>query len=200
MEPGAAKEMDSQAPLRTGKRVFLRRPTRADVDAFVAMARRGRRFHRPWVYLSTDPEIFLGYIDRIGSDRHEGFLACRRDDGAIVGLVNLNEIVRGALPGAYMGFFANADQAGRGYMTEAVTLALDYAFRTLRLHRIEANIQPGNQRSIALAKRCGFRCEGLSRRYLRIGGRWRDHERWAILAEEWRAAKRRHPRMRGPDT
>jgi ribosomal-protein-alanine N-acetyltransferase len=60
------------------------------------------------------------------------------------------------------------------------------AFRTLRLHRLEANIQPGNLASIALVRRLGFRREGLSRRYLKIGGRWRDHERWAILAEEWK--------------
>ena len=176
--------------LRTGNRVFLRRPTPADAEAFIEMARRSRRLHRPWVYLSDDPTVFERYLDRIGSDRHAGFLACRCSDGAIVGLVNLSEIVRGGLQGAYMGFFASADHAGEGYMTEAVSLALDYAFRELRLHRIEANIQPGNTRSRALAKRCGFRHEGLSRRYLKIGGRWRDHQRWAILAEEWKVARR----------
>ncbi len=183
-------EAGGPKPLRAGRRVLIRRPTTADLEAFLDMARRGRRFHRPWVYLSTDPDIFRSYLGRIASDRHEGFLACRREDGAIVGLVNLNEIVRGALQGAYMGFFAHPDHAGEGYMTEAVSLVLDYAFRTLRLHRIEANIQPANRRSIALARRCGFRNEGLSRRYLRIGGRWRDHQRWAILAEEWKPRRK----------
>jgi ribosomal-protein-alanine N-acetyltransferase len=74
-------------------------------------------------------------------------------------------------------------------MTEAIALMLRYAFADLRLHRIEANIQPGNVASIALVKRAGFVKEGFSRRYLKIGGRWRDHERWAILAEDWRARK-----------
>jgi [ribosomal protein S5]-alanine N-acetyltransferase len=65
-------------------------------------------------------------------------------------------------------------------------LVLREAFTRLDLHRLEANIQPANARSIALAKRCGFALEGFSPRYLKIGGRWRDHERWAIRKETWR--------------
>jgi ribosomal-protein-alanine N-acetyltransferase len=71
-------------------------------------------------------------------------------------------------------------------MREGIELVLRRAFTSLKLHRIEANIQPGNRASIALAQGAGFRREGFSPRYLKIGGRWRDHERWAILAEEWR--------------
>ena len=74
-------------------------------------------------------------------------------------------------------------------MTEALQLVLREAFTKLGLHRLEANIQPGNTASIALAKRCGFELEGFSPRYLKVGGRWRDHERWAIRAETWRALR-----------
>jgi len=63
---------------------------------------------------------------------------------------------------------------------------LRHVFVTMKLHRLEANIQPRNAASIAVVKRAGFSLEGYSRRYLKIGGRWRDHERWAILAEDWR--------------
>ena len=69
-------------------------------------------------------------------------------------------------------------------MTEAVRLAAAHAFGVLGLHRLEANIQPGNLRSIALAKRLGFRLEEFSPCCLRIGGEWRDHERWALLADD----------------
>jgi ribosomal-protein-alanine N-acetyltransferase len=70
-------------------------------------------------------------------------------------------------------------------MREGLHLVIDRCFDDLRLHRLEANIQPSNERSIALVRGLGFRKEGLSRRYLKIGGRWRDHERWALLVDEW---------------
>jgi ribosomal-protein-alanine N-acetyltransferase len=72
-------------------------------------------------------------------------------------------------------------------MKEGLSLTLRVAFRKLRLHRLEANIQPGNARSRGLVKSLGFGLEGYSPRYLKIGGRWRDHERWAILREVWQA-------------
>jgi ribosomal-protein-alanine N-acetyltransferase len=106
-------------------------------------------------------------------------------DGAVLGVVNLNEIVRGAFDSAYLGYYGFSPHTGQGYMTEGLRLVLRHAFRRLGLHRLEANIQPGNRASRALVRRLGFRREGFSPRYLKIGGPWRDHERWAIVREAW---------------
>ena len=106
-------------------------------------------------------------------------------DGALLGHVEISQIARGNFQSAYLGYAIGAEHRGQGYMTEALQLALRHAFRTLRLHRIEANVEPDNEASHALVRRAGFAREGFSRRYLKIRGRWRDHERWALLAEDW---------------
>ena len=74
---------------------------------------------------------------------------------------------------------------GKGLMKRAMSCTVSRAFTDLGLHRLEANIQPGNSRSIGLVRSLGFRLEGYSPRYLKIGGEWRDHERYAITSEEW---------------
>jgi ribosomal-protein-alanine N-acetyltransferase len=111
------------------------------------------------------------------------FLVCRKEDQRIVGTITLSQIFRGGFQNAYLGYYVGSPYANRGYMTEAVQLALRYAFKKLKLHRVEANVQPGNSASIALIRRAGFMQEGFSRRYLKVCGRWRDHERWAITVE-----------------
>jgi ribosomal-protein-alanine N-acetyltransferase len=180
-----------------GGEVYLRRPTARDRAALLDLVRASRRLHRPWVDPPGDAAAFAAYLARLRRPTHAGFLACRRRDGAIVGVVNVSEIVRGHLQSAYLGYYADARHAGRGYMTEALRLVVRHAFGPLGLHRLEANIQPGNAASRALVRRAGFRREGFSPRYLEVLGRWRDHERWAITAEDVRARRGRR-RARGP--
>lgn len=142
--------------------------------------------HEPWVSPCRDHASFLGYLARCDGERSMGFIARERENGRIVGVVNLNEIVRGYFQSAYMGYYGMAGMNRRGLMREAVGLVVTHAFHDLGLHRVEANIQPANQPSRALVQRLGFRQEGFSPRYLRINGEWRDHERWAVLADEWK--------------
>lgn len=176
-------------------RVELVHPSARDERAFLKGVRASRALHAGFVVPPATPDAFRQYLARFGSRRPEarnrGFLAVRRADRAIVGVLNLSEIVRGAFESAYLGYYALAPHAGGGYMTEAMLLALDAAFGELRLHRIEANVQPVNARSLALVARIGFAREGYSRRYVKVGGRWRDHVRFAMLAEDWPAARRR---------
>lgn len=172
--------------LQQGRQTCLRHPVRADAAAFLEMVRESRRLHRPWVHPPEDEKTFASYADRAASDRFQGFLICLRETGEIAGVANLSEIVRGVFRSTYLGFYASARLAGRGLMKEGVQLVLRHAFRKLGLHRIEANVQPENARSLALVQSLGFCKEGYSPRYLKIGGRWRDHERWALLVEEWR--------------
>lgn len=142
------------------------------------------RLHRPWVYPPKDDGAFAEYLRRLRRADDAGFLVCRNGDGAIAGVVNLNQIFLGNFRNAYLGYYAFTPFEGLGLMTEGIRLVMHHAFGPLGLHRVEANIQPANTASIALVKRLGFRREGLSPRYLKIGGRWRDHERWAMLSED----------------
>jgi ribosomal-protein-alanine N-acetyltransferase len=167
--------------------VYLRAPVRADQPEFVSLMRASRAFHRPWATAPTDEDRFAAYLADAQRPDFEAMLVCRIDDHAIVGFFNLSQITRGYLQSAYLGYAVGRPFAHQGYMSAGLEQVLRHAFTTLRLHRIEANIQPDNHASIALASGAGFRREGFSPRYLKIGGRWRDHERWAILAEDWRA-------------
>jgi len=167
-------------------RVFLRAPAASDREEFIRLMRASRSFHRPWATAPTDDERFAAYLADSRRPDFEAMLVCRCEDSAILGFFNLSQIVRRALQSAYLGYAVGKPFAGQGYMGDGIQLVLRHAFLELRLHRIEANIQPGNHASIALARSAGFTREGFSPRYLKIGGRWRDHERWALLADDWR--------------
>lgn len=170
-----------------GSRVYLRTPAHSDAVEFISLMRASRSFHRPWATAPADEERFAAYLADSRRPDFEAMLACRLDDDAILGFFNLSQIARGLLQSAYLGYAVGKPFAGQGYMRQGLELVLRRAFTDLRLHRVEANIQPGNKASIALAQGAGFRREGFSPRYLKIGGRWRDHERWATLVDEWRA-------------
>jgi [ribosomal protein S5]-alanine N-acetyltransferase len=161
-------------------RVYLRPVGRRDRTEFLGLMQESRTLHEPWISPPLTPLAFQNYLARTQRDDHEGLLVCIRDTDAITGVINLNNIVRGTFLSASLGYYAASRYAGRGYMQEGLELVKTHAFRSLGLHRLEANIQPDNQRSIALVRRCGFVKEGISHAFLYLAGRWRDHERWAV--------------------
>lgn len=179
------------------------RPLRpADGPEFTARVRESRELHRPWLSPPATLEEYGTHAARFaGSPGDEGparagFLVCERGaGGAIAGFVNVNNIVRGAFRCGALGYGAFAHAVGKGLMREALGLVIGHAFAGdgLGLHRLEANVQPGNAASIALVRGLGFRMEGLSPDFLHVDGAWRDHERWAITAEMPRPGARHRP-------
>ena len=178
--------------LQRGARIHLRELIEDDAATFVAAANASRRLHHPWVQPPlTIAEFASRMLKRRVLSNSLSLLALRSTDNALVGIFNLSEIIRGVLQQAFIGYYGFAPHTGQGYMREGMHLVVRHSFRVLKLHRIEANVQPANSQSIALVSACGFVREGFSARYLKIAGRWRDHERWAINAHDW---------QRGPAT
>ena len=174
---------------RDAARVVLRELERADRDAYLDMVHDSRHLHRPWTYPPERPDQFEELVARARRDDFVCLLAWTKETKEIAGVFTISQIVRGAFQSAYLGYYAHGRFARQGLMREAMEQVLDHAFGPLALHRLEANIQPGNQPSIALARGSGFRLEGFSPRYLLIGGQWRDHERYAITVDERAAQK-----------
>ncbi|MFD0857168.1 GNAT family N-acetyltransferase [Actinomadura adrarensis] len=161
-------------------RVTLRPLTPDDQDEYVELVRASKDLLHPWMSLPSTPEEFQAYLERFDHLTSQGLAVALRDGGAMAGTIYINSIIRGRFQCASVAYAAFAPTAGQGYMSEGLSLAVRYAFEQLRLHRLEANIQPGNHASLKLVERQGFRKEGYSPAMLFIDGEWRDHERWAL--------------------
>ena len=139
--------------------------------------------HHPWVTAPKDHPAWVRYMKRLERVNETGFLVKRIHDRVICGAINLNVITYEALCSAYVSYYGVVGQAESGYMKEGLLQVIEYAFDELGLHRLEANIQPGNLASIGLARSTGFQYEGYSPRFLKINGEWCDHERWVVLSD-----------------
>ncbi|MDR0482061.1 MAG: GNAT family N-acetyltransferase [Cellulomonadaceae bacterium] len=104
--------------------------------------------------------------------------------GRIAGQVNVTGISGGSQLGGSVGYWIGREFAGLGIMPTAVAMVTDYCFDVRDLHRIEVNIRPGNERSLRVVGKLGFRDEGLRARYLHISQGWRDHRTFALTQGE----------------
>ena len=195
---GYARSMDAVGSMEAA--IYLGAPIETDREAFVALRRASAKSLGPWEPRMGNAEEQFGdqsfdrLLDRRESESDEPFLVHRASDGEIVGYVGLAQIFRGPFRSCIMGYWIGYPYLGRGYGTAGVRACLRTAFAHkskggLGLHRVEANIIPLNVASLAVVRRAGMRKEGYSPRYLEIDGEWRDHERWAITAENWNAAE-----------
>jgi len=167
---------------------LLETPSPKRGKEFLAAVKRSRKLHWPWASPPNTPETFNAFIQQLGQKTRLAYWVCT-EQGELAGAINISEIVRGNFCSAYLSYYAFAPHNGHGYIKRGLRAVLSEVFSHHGLHRLEANIQPDNTASRELVRRLGFRLEGFSPRYLKIGGRWRDHERWAITAEEWKAVR-----------
>jgi ribosomal-protein-alanine N-acetyltransferase len=167
------------------EQITIRPASLSDEQTFLSAVRKSRKLHHPWVSPPGSVSAFRRYVGKLQDPRFASFFIWLGDPAGLVGVVDLSEIAQGCFCSAYLGYYAFEPFAGRGFMKAGMAQVITHAFRTMKMHRLEANIQPGNASSLALVKALGFRHEGFSPRYLKIAGRWRDHERWAILCEDW---------------
>lgn len=103
----------------------------------------------------------------------------------LIGEMNVSSLQRGPFQNAYVGYWVDQRMAGRGYIPEALVVAMEFAFEDLRLHRLQIAIIPRNGPSRRVVEKLGIRLEGMAERYLEINGVWEDHLRYAITSEEW---------------
>lgn len=171
-------------------RVYIRPPQPGDETAYREAVLRSADHLSPWN--PVEPEGLPDLLRRQGPALRSFMIFDREDDG-LVGRVNVANIVRGRFCNGSLGYDSYVPYEGTGRMTEGMRLIVDQCFESapqgLGLHRLEINVQPENHRSSAMARRLGFRHEGFSPRLLFLNDAWRDHERFAITAEEWPEAR-----------
>lgn len=168
-------------------RVSIRRLSAEDAERFVEAVARSKALHYPWVTAPDTAWDFEAYLSGAGREclQYGVWLA----DDKLVGVVNINAIIRGTFQNGSLGFYAFEGYQRRGLMTTALRQVIAVAFQQCGLHRLEANIQPENESSRRLVERLGFRFEGVGHRLLKINGEWRDHNRFALTVEEWAAPR-----------
>lgn len=182
--------------VRRTERMRLRSLHAEDEAEFVRALVGSAEAWAPWTPAAspdqTPQDLFRRELDRSLRGARTGThlrLGAFDDDGRLVGLFALNEIVRGVFESAYASWQVRTGFMRRGLGTEGVRTLMAIAFEPepegIGLHRVQANVMPTNEPSIRIAEKIGFRREGLAVRYLKIAGSWEDHVMYALTREEW---------------
>jgi [ribosomal protein S5]-alanine N-acetyltransferase len=177
------------------RRLVLRPPRTNDVGEIRRLLRHNHEHLKPWNPAPApgdDPTSITEVSKTVLRQRREWkrgssfvFMVAMRDEPArFIGKLALNGVMRGAMYGAYLGYWMDVDQQGKGLVTEAIAAVLDFAFGAAGLHRVQAAIMPRNTRSLRVVEKLGFRREGYAERYLQIAGQWEDHILFAKTREE----------------
>jgi ribosomal-protein-alanine N-acetyltransferase len=178
-------------------RIVLRAARTTDVPELRRIHRKNADHLRPWSPAHAkgeDPTSLTAISNMVARYRQqwkrgEAFVllvTLRTGGEPIIGRVSLGGILRGVFQNAHLGYWIDADHQRRGLMTEAVDVALAFAFGMADLHRVQAAVMPNNPGSLRLLEKVGFRREGFAERYLEIAGTWQDHAIFAMTREEWK--------------
>jgi len=152
---------------------------------------RNRAFMKQWVPQHKKDYISLESITEMIRRENEAtaqqsaliLYIFKKGENKVIGCVKLNNIVYGVFLSCFAGYMLDKDELNKGYMTQALKKAVSIAFEELKLHRIEANIMPRNCASKRVVEKLGFVFEGTASKYLKINGRWEDHNHYVLLNE-----------------
>lgn len=172
-----------------GQKVYLRFLKDTDVGPLSELHRRNREFWQRYTPLRTEEFYTEEYqlnriqtsLEKMEKDEQYTFGLFLVSTDELIGIIELTEVVRGPLQSCWLGYYVDHSRNGRGYTTEGVRLVVDYAFEVLKLHRMEAGVMPQNIGSIRVLEKAGFHKEGLSKKNVKINGKWEDHLHFAVV-------------------
>ncbi|MET3698867.1 ribosomal-protein-alanine N-acetyltransferase [Bacillus oleivorans] len=177
-----------------GNNIYLRFFEESDTEELLALELRNKDFFKKYNTTKKDSFYTLdGQLQRIQrttemreNDQFYLFGIFLKETDKLIGVVMLSEVGRGPFQNCWLGYYLDQSHNGKGYMTEAVRIIVDYAFAELNLHRIDAGVMPHNVGSIRLLEKNGFHKEGIAKKNVLINGVWEDHQTMAIINENWR--------------
>ncbi|MBV7506645.1 GNAT family N-acetyltransferase [Bacillus sp. sid0103] len=170
------------------KNIYIRPFSEEDAVSLLQLQTENRHFfekfsmerNKDFYTVDTQLQRIQAYQQESSNDQSYSF-GIFKNEGGLIGTINLFQVLRGSLQSAFIGYFLDKKQNGKGYTTEAVKLLVDYAFKELKLHRIEAGVMPHNIGSIRVLEKSGFHQEGLALKNVKINGKWEDHQVLAII-------------------
>lgn len=174
-----------------GHGLILRAPQMADYIQWSQLRESSRAFLTPWEPIWPSDDLTRSgyrrrlrrYAEDIAEDKSYPFLVFREDNSALIGGITLANVRRGIVQAGTIGYWIGEPYARQGLMTTAMRVLLPSLFGELHLHRVEAACIPTNIGSVRVLEKCGFRREGLAKRYLCINGVWQDHYLFGLLHE-----------------
>ncbi len=176
----------------TGNHIFIRFLENADAESLLDLLLRNHElfqkysptFDADYYTLDAKRKFISDSIKQREKGQGYTFGIFLKDNRKLVGDVSLFHIFRGALQRCLIGYNMDQQYSGRGYATEAVSLAVEFAFNELKIHRVDAGVMLSNIGSMRVLEKAGFHREGIEQKGVKINGQWEDHQIFAILSDQ----------------